>query len=102
MSTVDFLEKNNFHIKSRKLFCEPTTPIMISLLIKSGFAKTEKQAAGILLFIIAITLTATSMLIYTRINPTTSNTVTDQYGNTYTVEQYVELVKQGNDPLLQK
>jgi uncharacterized membrane protein len=102
MSKVDFLEKNEFHINSRKLFCDPTTPTMVSLLLKSGIAKNEKQAAAILLGIIAITLTCTASLIYFRIAPPTNTTITDQYGNVYTFEQYVELVRQGKDPLLQK
>ncbi len=102
MSKVDFLEKNEFHISSRKLFCDPTTPPMIMLLLKVGIAKNEKQAAAILLGIIAVALTCTASLIYFRIAPPTDNTITDQYGNVYTFEQYVELVRQGKDPLLQK
>lgn len=102
MSNVDFLEKNEFHIRSRKLFGDPTTPTMISILLKTGLAKNEKQAAGILLSIIAITLTLTSVLIHLRFNQPIDNTITDQYGNIYTFEQYIELVRQGNDPLLQK
>jgi hypothetical protein len=102
MSNVDFLEKNEFHIRSRKLFGDPTTPTMISILLKTGVAKNEKQATGILLGIIAVTLTLTSILIYVRFNPPINNTLTDLYGNTYTFEQYIELVRQGRDPLLQK
>jgi hypothetical protein len=102
MSNVDFLEKNEFHIRSRKLFGDPTTPTMVSILLKTGLAKNEKQAAGILLGVIAVTLTLTSILIYIRFNPTIDDTITDAYGNTYTFEQYIELVRQGNDPLLKK
>lgn len=102
MERIDFLDKNEFHIRSRKLFGEPTTPTMVTILLKTGFAKNEKQALAILLGIIAITLTCTSILIYTRLNTPTSDVVFDQYGNSYTFEQYIELVRQGKDPLLPK
>ncbi len=100
MANVDFLEKSEFHIRSRKLFGEPTTPTMISFLLKTGMAKNEKQALFILLGFIALTLTCTTVLLYFRINPPVSETITDKYGNTYTIEQYIDLVKQGKDPLL--
>lgn len=100
MTSVDFLEKNEFHIHSRKLFGDPTTPTMISILLKTGIAKNEKQATGILLAIIATTLTVTSILVHIRFNPQTSDVLTDRYGNTYTFEQYIKLVQQGKDPLL--
>jgi hypothetical protein len=100
MSNVEFLDKNEFHIQSRKLFGDPTTPAMVSILLKTGLAKNEKQAVGILLFIIAIALTLTSILIHTQFNPPVSNTITDANGNTYTFEEYIELVRQGKDPLL--
>lgn len=102
MDRVDFIEKNEFHIKSRKLFGEPTTPTMVIILLKTGIAKNEKQALAILLGSVAAILALTSWLLYTRINPATDNIVVDQSGNTYTFEQYIDLVRQGKDPLLPK
>ena len=102
MDRVDFLEKNEFHIRSRKLFGDPTTPTMITILLKTGVVKNEKQALAILLGIIAITLTLASILLYSRITPSTHTLITDQQGNVYTFEQYIELVRNGKDPLLPK
>jgi hypothetical protein len=75
---------------------------MISILLKTGVAKNEKQALGILLGVVAITLTLTSILLYFRISPPVDNFVVDQYGNSYTFEQYIQLVREGKDPLLPK
>ena len=102
MDRVDFLEKNEFHIRSRKLFGDPTTPTMITILLRTGVAKNEKQALAILLGVIAITLTLASILLYSRLTPPTSTLITDQQGNVYTFEQYIELVRNGKDPLLPK
>ncbi len=102
MDRVDFIEKNEFHIRSRKLFGEPTTPTMVIILLKTGIAKNEKQALGILLGTVAAILLLTSWLLYSRINPPTNNIIIDQQGNTYTFEQYIELVRSGRDPLLPK
>ncbi len=75
---------------------------MITILLKTGVAKNEKQALAILLGIIAITLTLASILLYFRITPPTHTLITDQQGNVYTFEQYIELVRNGKDPLLPK
>jgi hypothetical protein len=102
MDRVDFIEKNEFHIRSRKLFGEPTTPTMVVILLKTGIAKNEKQAFAILLTTVAVALALTSLLLYTRINSASSNTIVDQAGNTYTFDEYINLVRQGKDPLLPK
>ncbi len=102
MNRVDFIEKNEFHIKSRKLFGEPVTPTMVTLLLKTGIVKNEKQALFVLTGVVIVTLALTSVLLYFRISPPTNNIVIDQNGNVYTFEQYIELVRQGKDPLLPK
>jgi len=102
MDRVDFIEKNEFHIKSRKLFGDPTTPTMITILLKTGLAKNEKQALVILIGIVVATLSLTAWLADSHFNPTTSNLVIDQVGNSYTFEEYIDLVRQGKDPLLPK
>lgn len=101
MDRIDFIEQNEFHIKSRKLFGEPTTPTMIRILLRTGIAHNEKQAVFILAFIVLATLSLTFGIIHARNTPA-SSTVTDQAGNSYTFEQYIELVRAGKDPLLPK
>lgn len=102
MERVDFIEKNEFHIKSRRILGDPTTPTMVNILIKIGFAKDEKQALIILLTVVAIMIFFTSFLIYSRTVTPSSDFVIDQFGNSYTFEQYIDLVRQGEDPLLPK
>lgn len=99
MDRVDFIEQNEFHIKSRRLLGEPTTPTMVSLLLKTGIAKNEKQALLILIATILGTLGLTIFLILSRTAPQ-SNIVVDSQGNSYTFEEYIDLVRQGKDPLL--
>jgi hypothetical protein len=100
MDRVDFLDQNEFHIKSRRLLGEPTTPTMISLLLKSGIAKNEKQALLMLVAVILATLGLTFGILFARTAPQ-NNTVVDKDGNVYQFEEYIELVRQGKDPLLQ-
>ncbi len=100
MDRVDFLDQNEFHIKSRRLLGEPTTPTMVSLLLKSGIAKNEKQALMILLATILATLGLTLGIIWARSVPQ-DDVVIDKDGNTYQFAEYIELVRQGKDPLLQ-
>lgn len=100
MDRVDFIEQNEFHIKSRRILGDLETPTMIRILLKVGIVKTEKQALFVLLGVSALVLFFTIFLINARINPATSNIVVDTQGNTYTFEQYIELVRQGRDPLL--
>lgn len=100
MDRVDFIEQNEFHIKSRRLLGEPTTPTMISLLMKTGIAKNEKQALIMLLATVLATLGLTAGIILARTAPT-SDIVVDKDGNTYQFQEYIELVRQGKDPLLQ-
>lgn len=98
MKEFEFVEDNEFHIKSRRLLGEPTTPTMISFLIKVGIVKNEKQALMILVLTILLTITATLFLIFQRTSPN-DGFVQDKFGNKYTAEEYVNLIKQGKDPL---
>lgn len=102
MNRVDFIENNQFHIKSRKLFGDPTTPTMIVILLKTGLAKNEKQALIILVGIILATLSLTAWVANSQFNPKVSDLVIDQQGNSYTFQEYIDLVKAGKDPLLPK
>lgn len=102
MDRVDFLEKNEFHITSRKLFGDPNTPTMITILLKTGLAKNEKQALIILVGIIFATLSLTAWLAQSQFNFTKSDLIIDPTGNSYTFDEYIDLVRQGKDPLLPK
>lgn len=99
MSKVEFIEQNEFHIKSRKLFGAPTTPTMIRVLLRTGIAKNEKQAVIILLSIIVLCFVLTFVVI-NRQNNSGTDTIIDAQGKSYTFDQYINLVKQGKDPLL--
>ena len=98
MSKVEFIEKNEFHIKSNRHFRSHTTSFITSALLKTGIVKNEKQATVVLLLIIILTTAITFNLISQK--PEVDNTIMDKYGNTYTLEEYLDLVKQGQDPLL--
>jgi hypothetical protein len=102
MNGIDFIEQNEFHIKSRRLFGEPTTPTMIRILLRTGIAQTEKQALFILSTLTLIVLLLTCSLIYSRLNPSSSDIIIDAQGNSYTFDQYINAVRQGKDPLLPK
>lgn len=100
MSELNFVEENEFHIRSRKLLGEPTTPSMVNILLKTGIAKNEKQALVILIGIVALVLIFTfylaNVLLFDSKAP---NYIEDKYGNRYSTEEYINLLKQGKDPL---
>ena len=98
MNGIDFHEDNDFHIRSRRLLGEPETPSMIRFLLRSGVAKTEKQALYILISVILVALSATIFIIRG------GGSGADDYirgvdGQKYTFEEYMNLVEQGRDPL---
>ncbi len=102
MDRIDFIEQNEFHIKSRQLLGDIPTPRMVSALIRTGFAKDDKQAVTILIVVICITLASTLFLIQSRSSNSQSDVVVDQYGQTYSFQEYINLVRQGKDPFLRK
>jgi hypothetical protein len=97
MSSVEF-EEDNFHIKSRRLLGEPDTPSMVKFLLKTGLAKTEKQALIILVVVIVVALSAAIFILLGR-NVQREAYVVDDYGTRYEMEEYIQLVKSGRDPL---
>lgn len=100
MGEFNFVEENDFHIRSRRLLGEPTTPSMVSFLLKSGIAKNEKQALFILIGVVGAILILTVYLANILLIGTKGpNYVEDKFGNKYSAEQYIELLKQGKDPL---
>jgi hypothetical protein len=100
MGEIDFMEDNEFHIKSRQLLGAPTTPSMVTFLLKSGVAKNEKQALIVLISVIIIISGITFFLAQNLLGSSNSaEFVQDRFGNKYTPAEYFELVKQGKDPL---
>lgn len=97
MSRVEFNDENEFHIKSRALFGDPQTPTMIRLLLKTGVVKSEKQAVVVLLIMVVIMVSATWWILGGRDNADAYVTAPD--GTRYTPEEYIDLIRQGIDPL---
>lgn len=97
MNRVEFNEENEFHIKSRALFGDPQTPTMIRLLLKTGLIKNEKQAVAALLVMVVLMVGATLWVLNGRNNADAYVTTPD--GIKYTPEEYIDLLKQGIDPL---
>lgn len=97
MDEIDFMENNEFHVKSRKLLGEPQTPTMVNLLLRSGLVKTEKQALIVLIVFICLVFFLT-LLILNRDN-LRSDYVTAPDGTKYSAEEFLRLVEKGIDPL---
>jgi hypothetical protein len=97
---VDFMEDNEFHIKSRQLLGEPTTPSMISFLIKHKVVKNEKQALFVLLVFVVVVIALTIYLANVLLgSPSAPGYVEDRFGNQYTPQEYFKLLGEGKDPL---
>lgn len=99
MEGIRFNEEEEFHIKSRKLFGDPTTPSMVRFLLRYGIVKNEKQALVVLIAFIAVVIFLTIYLSNNLLFNTSPSYVTDRFGNKYTPEQYFTLRNQGIDPL---
>jgi hypothetical protein len=100
MSDLDFMEKNEFHTKSKVLLGEPQTPKLIKFLLKIGLAKNEKQALVILVTSIFTIISLTIFLINVfLIEPPTPDYIEDRFGNRYSNKEYVDLLNKGKDPL---
>lgn len=100
MSDLQFVEENDFHIKSRRLLGEPTTPSMVRFLLRTGVVKTEKQALIFLIIFVVIVIILTIYLANVLlVGSSGDSTITDRFGNEYTAEEYFELLGQGKDPL---
>ncbi len=98
MKGIEFEEDNDFHIKSRTLLGEPQTPTMISFLLRTGLAKSEKQALIILSAVIIVAISAAILISLGR-GDSREAYVVDEYGKRYEMAEYIQLVKDGRDPL---
>ena len=96
MSGVEFEEDNDFHIRSRSLmFGAPTTPTMVTFLLKRGWVKNEKQALYVLLFI-AVLFLGSAFGFYYQTNINSYDTLVNlKDGTQITVEEYIVGLKSG-------
>ena len=90
---------SKFHIRSRKLLGEPTTPAMINFLISKKVAKDEKQALIILVSVIVIFLGLSIFIIDKSINNDEPLIIVNKYGQQIPFEDYVEMLNQGGEPI---
>lgn len=99
VENIEFEEDNNeFHIKSRKILGEPETPSMTKALLKTGIVKNEKQAL-IVLILLAVSMIGAAIFIFRSNNGNYEVYFTDPNGVRYEPAEYIEMVKNGYDPL---
>lgn len=90
---------SKFHIRSRKLLGEPTTPAMVNFLISKNVAKDEKQALIILISAIVVFLALSIFIIDKSINNDDELIIVNKYGQQIPFEDYVEMLNQGEEPI---
>jgi len=91
---------SGFHIRSRKILGEPTTPAMINFLLNKKIAKNEKQATIILLVVILIFLSLSSFIIYKSLSKQQELVIVNKYGQEIPFDKYVEMLNRGVEPIL--
>jgi hypothetical protein len=91
---------SGFHIRSRKLLGDPTTPAMINFLLNKKIAKNEKQATIILLVVIALFLSLSSFIIYKSIHNSKELVIVNKYGQEIPFDTYIEMLNKGVEPIL--
>lgn len=90
---------SKFHIRSRKLLGEPTTPAMVNFLISKRVAKDEKQALIILVSAIIVFLGLSIFIIDKSINNNEELIIVNKYGQQIPFNDYVEMLNQGGEPI---
>jgi hypothetical protein len=90
---------SNFHIRSRKILGEPTTPTMVSFLLEKGIVKTEKQATIILVISIILFLSISIFIIRSSIVNNEELIVVNKFGQQIPFDSYIESLSKGDDPL---
>ncbi|MFA7193959.1 MAG: hypothetical protein WC087_03530 [Candidatus Paceibacterota bacterium] len=90
---------SKFHIRSRKLLGEPTTPAMVNFLISKRVAKDEKQALIILISAIVVFLGLSIFIIDKSINNDEELIIVNKYGQQIPFNEYVEMLNQGGEPI---
>ena len=95
---IEFEEEydgSEFHIRSRKLLGEKTTPTLITFLMDRGVAKSEKQAFYISITCIVIFLSVSVWIIRSTVVNDTPLQVVDKYGRSIPFDEFIEQVNQG-------
>lgn len=90
---------SKFHIRSRKILGEPTTPAMVNFLISKNVAKDEKQALIILISAIVVFLALSIFIIDKSINNDEELIIVNKYGQQIPFNEYVEMLNQGGEPI---
>lgn len=91
---------SGFHIRSRKLLGEPTTPTMINFLLQKKIAKDEKQAMVILVIVIIIFLSLSIFIINRSISNNEELIIVNKYGQEIPFEDYIDMLNRGVEPIL--
>lgn len=97
MEGVEFNEENEFYERAKKLYGRKDDPSMVKFMIKYNLV-SSRTSAFVLLFLIIITFfTLTWYLLQGR-------SIGDDYvvgpdGTRYEIQEYLDLVDQGRDPL---
>ena len=91
---------SRFHIRSRKLLGEPTTPTMVSFLLKKNIVKTEKQALIALSCAIVLFLGLSTFIIHSSLAPKEELVIVNKYGQKIPFDVYIDKLNRGEDPIL--
>lgn len=91
---------SGFHIRSRKILGEPTTPTMINFLLSKKIAKNEKQATIILCILIVIFLFLSIFIIRKALIDKEELIIVNKYGQEIPFEDYIDMINQGVEPIL--
>ncbi|MEY2702088.1 MAG: hypothetical protein RLY43_721 [Bacteroidota bacterium] len=91
---------SGFHIRSRKLLGEPTTPTMINFLLQKKIAKDERQASVILVSVIILFLALSSFIINNSISNNEELVIVNKYGQEIPFEDYIDMINRGVEPIL--
>jgi hypothetical protein len=86
---------NEFHFRSRRIFVlgELETPALVSFLLNRKWVKSEKQAAVVIISLIAVCVLLTAVILFNLYHQSDKVILAD--GTVITVEQYIEGLKSG-------
>lgn len=91
---------SKFHIRSRKILGEPTTPTMINFLLEKKIVKTEKQALVALSCAIVVFLGLSVSIIHNSLSTNEELIIVNKYGQKIPFDVYVDKLNRGEDPIL--
>lgn len=91
---------SGFHIRSRKILGDPTTPTMINFLLQKKIVKDEKQAVVVLIVLIVIFLSLSSLILHSALSKKDELVIVNKYGQEIPFDDYVDMLNRGVDPIL--